>query len=152
MIEKDTPTKHILSQHGRLQKEIETAQASKGDTPVVSEMAFVTNRSELSIDNSTIKATLLKSGYAVTSIEDTILVVNQNNDEQFSSKLYAFCKFIGRDYALFDIKVRDSQKLTDIISALHLQTYKDYSRGARQSISAIYEKVILAMKGREDKS
>ncbi len=102
------------------------------------------------IDNYTIKATLLKCGYAVTSIEDTILVVNQNNDEQFSSKLSAFCKYIGRDYALFNIIVRDSQKLTDIISALHFQTYKDYSRGARQSISAIYKKVILAMKGRGD--
>ncbi len=55
MIEKDTHTNHILSQYGRLLKEVEADQASKGDTPVACEMALVTNRLELSIDEPTPK-------------------------------------------------------------------------------------------------
>ena len=111
-------------------------------TPCTLEMSYISNSDVCEVESMyrTIKALLLKLGYAVTTIKDELIVVNTKFSGEHTSCLSTLCNHLNMEYCTFHIAVRNQRGWITLKNYFHLMTYDEYSRGARQAITAIYEK------------
>ena len=84
----------------------------------------------------TIKALLLKLGYAVTTIKDELIVVNTKFSGEHTSCLSTLCNHLNMEYCTFHIAVSNQRGWITLKKYFHLMTYDEYSRGARQAFPA----------------
>lgn len=114
------------------------ANGSVPQTPCRLEMSYVIPADEDT--NRTIKALLLKIGYAVTTIKGEVLIVNTKFRGDYASCMSALCNQLGLEYCTFLIEVNNQRGWMVLKDYFHLMAYEEYSRGARMAITAIFEK------------
>ena len=110
-------------------------------TPCTLEMSYISNSEAREGESTyrTIKAILLKLGCAVTTIKSELVVVNIKFRGNYTSCLSDLCNHCGMEYCTFHIAVSNQRGWITLKNYFHLITYDEYSRGARQAITAIYE-------------
>ena len=111
-------------------------------TPCTLEMSYISNSEVCETENTyrTIKAILLKLGCAVTTIKGELIVGNIKFKGDYTSCLSDLCNHWRMEYCTFHMAVRNQRGWIRLKNYFHLLTYEDYSRGARQAITAIFEK------------
>ncbi len=111
-------------------------------TPCTLEMSYISNSEAREVESTyrKIKAILLKLGCAVTTIKGELIVVNIKFKGDYTSYLSTLCNHLNMEYCTFHIAVSNQRGWITLKNYFHLITYDEYSRGARQAITAIYEK------------